>query len=92
MNNKMHDEIILKRAVLEAIRKEMPVNRMDTDKEVAMEQLYHRIVARVETVPTYGGTMNVDSYMNGVRYAIYEIMKEADVYGSNEIRNCTVVK
>ncbi len=26
-------------------------------------------------------------YLNGVKYAIYEIMKEADIYGSNTIRN-----
>lgn len=46
----MHDtnELILKRAVLEAVQKEMPVNRMDTDEEVAMERLYHRILAGIE--------------------------------------------
>lgn len=89
MNNKIQDEMVLKLAVLEAIKEEMPINRMDTDEEVAVERLYHRIVARVETVPTSERTVDVDvdSYMKGVRYAIYEIMKEANVYGSNEIRN-----
>lgn len=45
------NELVSKRAVLEAIREEMPINRMDTDEEVAMERLYHRIVARVEQLP-----------------------------------------
>lgn len=45
------NELVSKRAVLEAIREEMPINRMDTDEEVAMERLYHRIIARVEQLP-----------------------------------------
>lgn len=28
-----------------------------------------------------------DKYMEGVKYAIYEILKELDIYGSTEIRN-----
>ena len=42
------NELLLKRVVLEVVRKEMPVNRMDTDEEVAMERLYHRILAGIE--------------------------------------------
>ena len=48
------NELILKRDVLAAIREEMPVNRMDTDEEVAMERLYHRIVVRIEQLPATG--------------------------------------
>lgn len=45
-------EMVSKESVLEAIRKEMPINRMDTDEEVAVERLYHRIVARIKAVGT----------------------------------------
>ena len=44
------DEMISKRVVLEEIKKEMPINRMDTDEEVAMERLFHRIVARIDAI------------------------------------------
>lgn len=55
-----NDELILKRAVLEAIREEMPINRMDTDEEVAMERLYHRIVARIEAVEMENERLSIE--------------------------------
>lgn len=54
------NELVSKKAVLEVIREEMPINRMDTDEEVAMERLYHRIVARVEAVETKSERLSVE--------------------------------
>ena len=79
VNNKMYDEVISKQVVLKAIREEMPVNRMDTDEEVAMERLYHRIVARVEQLPSKESDLQREMEKRNMTEAdILEYMKFED--------------
>ena len=77
----MHEtnELILKRDVLEAVQKEMPVNRMDTDEEVAMERLYHRIVAKIEQMPAEENELQKEMGKRNMTEAdILEYMKFED--------------
>lgn len=79
MNNKMYDEVISKRVVLEEIKKEMPINRMDTDEEVAMERLYHRILAGIERLPAEESELQREMRKRNMTEAdILEYMKFED--------------
>ena len=57
----------------------MPINRMDTDEEVAMERLYHRIVARVEQLPAEESELQREMKKRNMTEAdILEYMKFED--------------
>ena len=60
-------------------QKEMPINRMDTDEEVAMERLYHKIVAQIEQLPAEESDLQREMKKRSMTEAdILEYMKFED--------------